>query len=179
MLERSALERFVEDYADRAYRFAYGLCGNEADARELTQEAFVRVFDKAALFDESRPFENWFFTVLRNLYYDGTRRWERRALPLDAPVGEEGLTVADVLPDAREEALFDRLSREEGRSRLRQVLEGLDAEPRALLLMVDAEGLSYEDAGRVLGCPAGTVRSRLCRARRALRRRLLAMEARP
>ena len=172
------MERFVEEYADRAYVFAYGLCGNEPDARELVQEAFVRIFDKADKYDEAQSLETWFLTILKNLFLDGTRRWERkRRISLDAPIGAGGLTVADALPDTREEALLDRLEREDGVARLRDAMKALTAESRAILTLVDVEGMGYERAAQALGWPLGTVRSRLNRARAVLRDRLLAMEA--
>ncbi|MDE2490049.1 MAG: sigma-70 family RNA polymerase sigma factor [Elusimicrobia bacterium] len=177
MLERGALERFVDEYADHAYAFALSLCGNEPDARELVQEAFVRIFDKADLYDESQPLSSWFLTILKNLFRDGTRRCERRLkLSLDAPIGRDGLTVADAAADPREEAVLDRLEREESSALVRRALSELPPAARAVLTMVDAEGLGYEDAARVLGCPLGTVRSRLNRARALLRGRLLAQE---
>lgn len=180
MLERDALERFVDEYADRAYGFAYGLCGNEPDARELVQEAFVRVFDKADLYDESQSLETWFLTVLKNLFRDSRRRWERKSrVSLDSPLGESGLTVADALPDTREEALLERLEREENGARVRAALESLGPETRAVLVLVDMEGAGYEEAAAALEVPLGTVRSRLFRGRETLRRHLLEMEGKP
>jgi RNA polymerase sigma-70 factor (ECF subfamily) len=180
MLERDTLERFVDEYADRAYGFAYGLCGNEADAREIVQEAFVKIFEKAELYDASQSLENWFLAVLKNVFRDGLRRWERRSrVSIDAPLGEDGLTLADALPDAREEALLDRLEREESAARLRTALEALSPALRAVVALVDMEGLGYEEAAEALDLPLGTVRSRLNRARAALRERLLEMEGKP
>jgi RNA polymerase sigma-70 factor, ECF subfamily len=177
MLERGALERFVDDYADHAYAFAMGLCGNEPDARELVQEAFVKIFDKADLYDESQPLDSWFLTVLKNVFRDGSRRCERRLKrSLDAPIDSEGLTVADAVADPREEAVLDRLEREESVVLMRRALSDLPPAARAVLTMIDVEGLGYENAARVLGCPLGTVRSRLNRARALLRGRLLAQE---
>lgn len=180
MLERQYLERFVDEFGDRAYRFAYGLCGNEPDARELVQDAFVRIFDRAHQYDRTQSLESWFLTVLKNIFRDGTRRWERRrGLSLDFPVGEDGLTVADGLADEREEALSARLEREESAGLVRRALESLRPEWRAVLALVDVEGMPYEEAARALGWPLGTVRSRVSRARAALRARLLEMEAGP
>ena len=179
MLERDALERFVEQYADRAYRFAYGLCGNEPDARELVQEAFVKVFDRAALYDESQPLESWFLTVLKNVFRDGVRRWERRSrVSLDIPLGGEGLSVADAVGDPRDEPPLDRLEREEDLARLRGAIRSLPPPDRGVLMLVDVEGLRYEEAGRVLGWPLNTVRSRVFRARAAVRKTLAEPEVR-
>ncbi len=169
MLDTPDLERFVDEYADAAYRFAYALCGNEPDARELVQEAFVRVFDKAALYDGAQSLESWFKTVMKHLFLDGRRRWERRnGLSLDAPLGD-GLTVADAVADAREAPMGADLERAETVAGVRAALSRLPAQARAVLTLVDVEGVGYEEAGRLLGLPLGTVRSRLSRARAALR----------
>ena len=177
MLERDALELFVEKFGDHAYSFAFGLCGNEPDARELVQKAFVKIFDKAERFDASQSLESWYMTVLKNLFLDGTRRWERRrGVSLDEPLGEDGLTVADSVPDEREEALLDRLERAEESERVQRALAFLAPDSRAVLMMIDVDGMGYEDAARALGWPLGTVRSRVSRARVSLRTRLLEME---
>jgi RNA polymerase sigma-70 factor (ECF subfamily) len=176
MLTRDDLERFVDEYGDHAYSFAYSLCGNETDARELVQEAFVRIFDRADRYDPTKSLESWFMTILKNLFLDGRRRWERKnGVSLDAPAGEDGLTVADSIADEREEALLDRLEREEETVRVRRALESLAPELRAVLTLVDVDGIGYDRAAEALDWPVGTVRSRLSRARTALRTRLLEM----
>lgn len=177
MLERDALETFVDEYADRAYGFAYGLCGNEAEARELTQEAFVKIFEKADLYDETQSLETWFLTVLKNVFRDSLRRWDRKSrVSLDATLGDDGFTLADTVADAREEAMLDRLEREESSARLRAAIESLSPDSRAIVSLVDMQGLGYEEAAEALGVPLNTVRSRLFRAREFLKRRLTEME---
>ncbi len=180
MLKREDLERFVDEYGDHAYGFAYSLCGNETDARELVQEAFVRIFDRADRYDSSKSLESWFMTILKNLFLDGRRRWERKnGVSLDVPVGESGLTVADAIADERETALLERLEREEETARVRGALDGLTPDFRAVLTLVDVDGIGYDRAAEVLGWPVGTVRSRLSRARTALRTRLLEVGVTP
>lgn len=177
MLEREALERFVDEFGDHAYSFAFGLCGNEVDARELVQNAFVKIFDRAESFDSSQSLESWYMTVLKNLFLDGRRRWERkRGTSLDEPMGEEGLTVADCVADEREEALLDRLEKAEESERVQRALGKLSPDYRAVLMMIDANGIGYEAAARALDWPLGTVRSRVSRARAALRAHLIRME---
>lgn len=177
MLDISALERFVDEYGDHAYSFALGLTGNETDARELVQDSFVRIFDRADQYDASRSLESWFLTVMKHIYMDSRRRAERRlGVSLDAPLGDDGLTVADTVADAAEESVLARLEREEESARVRRALAALTPDSRTVLLLVDVEGMSYEDAGRTLGVPLNTVRSRIVRARGFLRERLAAME---
>jgi RNA polymerase sigma-70 factor (ECF subfamily) len=176
MLERDALERFVDEFGDHAYSFAFGLCGNEPDAKELVQNAFVKIFNKAESFDSSHSLESWYMTVLKNLFLDGRRSWDRkRGVSLDEMVGEDGLTFADSLPDEREEALLDRLERTEESERIHKALAGLKKDSRAVLMLIDVNGMGYEEAARALDWPLGTVRSRVSRARASLRVRLLEM----
>ena len=181
MLEITELERFVDRYADKAYRYAFGLSNNEPDARELVQAAFVKLFDSAGTYDGSRSsLENWFLTILRNVHLDFVRRVGRkRGLSLDMPIGDDGLTLADALPDRRESALLDRLERQEDGTRVQAALRELSPALRSVAVLVDMEGLGYEEAAKVLDCPLNTVRSRIVRARIALRERLLDMEVTP
>ena len=177
MLERQDLERFIDEYGDHAYGFAYSLCGNEPDANELVQEAFVKIFDKADRFREGQSLESWFMSIMKNLFMDGRRRWERKnGVSLDEPAGLDGQTVADALPDAREEALLERLERAEREEGVRRALSKLTPDSRAVLMMVDVNGMGYEETAKVLDWPLGTVRSRVSRARASLRAKLLEME---
>ncbi len=171
-------DALIDAHADKAYCFAFGLCGNEEDAKELVQEAFAKAMDRISTHDQKQPFEGWFLTILKHLYLDGTRRYEKRhGQSLDLPISDSGLTVADGVADAGETPLLERLEREENSKLVRQALETLTPDARAVLLMIDMEGLSYEDTARAMGTPLNTVRSRIVRARAALRERLTDLEA--
>lgn len=170
-------DALIDANANKAYCFAMGLCGNEEDAKELVQEAFAKAMDRIDTHNPSLPFEAWFLTVLKHLYLDGTRKYEKRyGQSLDAPINESGLTVADGIADIRETALIDRLEREENSKLVRRAMRALTPDARAALLMIDLQGLSYEQAAAVMGCPLNTLRSRIVRARAALKERLLALE---
>jgi RNA polymerase sigma-70 factor, ECF subfamily len=176
MLERDTLERFVDGFGDHAYSFAFSLCGNEEDAKELVQKAFVKIFDKAASYDSAQSLESWYMTVLKNVYLDWRRSWDRKhKVSLDEPMDYQGLTVADSVPDEREEALLDRLERLEEVRSVHKALGRLTRDSRVVLTMIDVNGMGYEEAARALGWPLGTVRSRVSRARASLRTRLLRM----
>ena len=178
MLSSEDLERFVDEYGDHAYSFAFSLCGNQPDADELVQEAFVKILDRSERFDDKQSLESWYMTVMKNLFLDGRRRWERKnGVSLDAPVGDVGdMTVADCVADDREEAALTRLERAETAGLVRRALAKLPPDARAILTLVDIEGKGYEEAAIVLDCPLGTIRSRISRARDALRAKLLVME---
>lgn len=170
-------EALIDANANKAYCFAMGLCGNEDDAKELVQEAFAKAMDRIETHDPSLPFEAWFLTVLKHLYLDGTKKYEKRyGQSLDEPITESGLTVADAIADDQEMSLLDRLERQENAKLVRRAMRALTPDARAVLLMIDLEGLGYEEAAVVMGCPLNTLRSRIVRARTALKERLLALE---
>ena len=177
MRGQEELERFVAEYSERGYQFAYSLCGNGEEAKELVQESFCRVFRNWGQYDRAQSMEGWFLGILRNVYVDSVRRYERRCgVSLDAvldPGREESASLAESLADSREEAVLDRLSRESLGEQVRAALDSLRAEYRAVLTLCDMEGMGYEDIAEVLGCPLGTVRSRINRARAALKKVLL------
>lgn len=177
MSDKIDWDALIDANANKAYCFAMGLCGNEDDAKELVQEGFAKAMDRIGTHDRSQPFEAWFLTVLKNLYLDGMKRFERRnVLPLDAPLDETGLTVADAVGDRRETALLDRLESQESSKLVRRAMRALTPDARAVLLMIDLQGLGYEETAEVMGCPLNTLRSRIVRARVALKQRLLALE---
>jgi RNA polymerase sigma-70 factor (ECF subfamily) len=179
MIDRVRLERFVDEYADKAYSFALGLCADEQLAQDLVQEAFVRLFDHAGALEEEKGLDQWFLTVMKRLYLDGLKRMDNRPkVDFDCPIGG-GLTVAEAIPDERDVALAGRLEQAETRSLVRKGLSRLVPEHKAILLMVDMNGMGYEEAAQALGVPLGTVRSRIVRARDALRAVLLDMEVTP
>ncbi len=175
--DQDKLERFVTDYSERGYQFAYGLCGNGEDAKELVQEAFCRILRHWDRYDDSQPLETWFLSILRNVYVDSVKRYERRfGLSLDAPVCADrdgGATLADMLADSNEEGVLERLSRESLAGEVRRAFAGLKLEHKAVLNLCDVEDLSYEEMAQVLDCPVGTVRSRVSRAREALKQAML------
>jgi len=171
-------DALIDAHANKAYCFAMGLCGNEQDARELVQEAFARAMDRIDTHDGSLPFEAWFLTILKHLYLDGAKKYDKKyGQSIDEPLTESGLTVADAVADNREISVLERLEKEENSKLVRRAMRALTPDARAVLLMIDLEGMGYQEAAEVLSCPLNTVRSRIVRARIALRERLIALEA--
>jgi RNA polymerase sigma-70 factor (ECF subfamily) len=165
--------RFVREYGERAFRFAYRLTGNAEDAKDLVQEAFYRMIRSWDRYEESRSLDAWFFTIMRNIHLDLCKRYEKgRLVSLqEKPSGDGGGTYEEIVP-SEEEAVLRRLEREEALGEVRSALRGLSPEHRSVLALCDMEDLSYARASEVSGIPVGTVRSRLSRAREALRRAL-------
>ncbi len=173
-------QRFVCEFGERAFQFAYRLTGNIEEAKDLVQESFYRVLRSWDRYDRSRSLEAWFFTILRHVFLDGRKRYERRhAVSLNRPVrpsGREEATTYDELLSDQEEAVLELLERAEAAEGVRRTLDRLAYDHRVVLTLCDMEGHSYEEISRVLDVPVGTVRSRISRARLAFRREMASIE---
>lgn len=163
------------EYGERAYRFAYSMTGNVDESKDLVAEAFARVLARWNQYDYERPLENWFFAILRHLFLDAVKRFERKAsVSLEAPIAPwfpSSPRVADCLA-ADDEDILQRLEREESEEFVRDALSRLSWEFRSVIILCDMEGMKYEQISHILNCPVGTVRSRLHRARLLLRKML-------
>lgn len=163
------LERAIEQYGKATYNFAFRLTRNEADARDLTQDAFIRVYRAWRSFVPGTSFLSWIYRIVTNLYRDELRRKKGRfqeEIPEDnAPQefgGERPLAVTPI-EDYVEGQLSEPLSRS---------LEMLSPDQRQVVILADIEEYSYQEIAEIMGCSIGTVRSRLHRARALLRRLL-------
>lgn len=164
--------RMLTEYLDgknpEAYDFAFGLCRDAEEARELVQEACYRVLRECHRFDPVKPVKSWLFTILRNAFMDSRRRIERRrGLSLDYE--QEGHDSLHELLAVNEESVLARLEREETSMLIRKAMARLTRKDRKFLTLRDGEGMPYEEVARALRVPVGTVRSRVFRARRKLR----------
>lgn len=164
---RLAFEREVLPHLEGVARLArHLLAGRPADAEDLVQEAMLRAYTAYPRFEPGTNLRAWLFRIVRNAYVDRLRRQGR----------ESELAGGDVAP---EEVALEEFRAEAARTRreadVEAALAQLPGELRLALLLVDGEGMRYDEAAAVMDCPVGTVRSRLHRGRRLLRQRLLAL----
>jgi RNA polymerase sigma-70 factor (ECF subfamily) len=166
----AALGREALAYADTLHNLARYLTGNHTDAEDLVQETYTRALRAAGQFVPGTNLKAWLFRILRNTYISLYRR--QRHNPV---VG--GLDTVDPAAQgpAREEWLrddveLDRLRKIVGEE-IEQAMMSLSEEARTVILL-DLEGLTEGEVAEVIGTPVGTVKSRLARARAALRLRL-------
>ena len=156
MEQQVFLERAIEQYGKATYNFAYRLTGNPADASDLTQEAFLRVFRAWRSFKPGTSFRSWIYRIVTNLYRDELRRRKGR-------YQQEEIPPIPVHPI--EEYIEGQLSEP-----VSKALAELNPEQRQIVLLADIEECSYQEIGQIVGCSVGTVRSRLHRARGQLRK---------
>jgi len=163
--QQAFLEDAIERYGKAAYNFAYRLTQNDADASDLTQEAFVRAYRAWRSFRPGTSFRSWIYRILTNLHRDELRRRKGR-YPEELP-GDDEPALRNGRPLAVEpiEEYVDGYLSEP----LSRALTALPAEQRRILLLADIEDLSYQEIAQIVGCSVGTIRSRLHRARGQLR----------
>jgi RNA polymerase sigma-70 factor (ECF subfamily) len=173
--DAGALEPLMERFATRLYRVASGICGSSADAEEVVQDVFLMVFRKAATFEGRAALGTWLYRIAVNTALNkrrGKRAQLEESLEDLLPTyrddghrqGDRSFLLADwsALPD---ETLLSR----EGREVVRAAVDRLPTHYRSILLLRDVEELSSEEVAEILGESVASVKSRLHRARMALR----------
>jgi len=153
----------VQEHADRVYRLAYRLSGNQHDAEDLTQETFMRVFRSLKNYQPG-TFEGWLHRITTNLFLDMVRR--RAKIRMEAlPEDYERVPGTDMTPEeAYNVANLDPA--------LQRALDDLAPDFRVAVVLCDVMGMTYEEIGDTLGVKMGTVRSRIHRGRAQLRESL-------
>jgi RNA polymerase sigma-70 factor, ECF subfamily len=170
--ELARYDAIVQRYARHVYNIAYRMTGNDADARDLSQEAFVRVYRALRRVEPGTPLESWLYRIVSNLYIDVLRKRPRtRVESLDAPLTTPRGDLLRELPDveANPELIFER---EQVDGAIQRALGVLNPDLRMVVVLSDIEGLSYEEIAASLRVPLGTVKSRLHRARQSLQQML-------
>jgi RNA polymerase sigma-70 factor (ECF subfamily) len=158
-------------YLDALYRVARRLTRRPADAEDLVQETYARALRGSAGFTPGTNLKAWLFRVLRNAFLDGVRR-ETRGFPVEDGADPDGAPDAAAEGDGwlRGDAELERLRRVVGEE-IEEALRALPEGARTVVLL-DLEGLAEAEIADVMGCAPGTVKSRLHRARAALRTKL-------
>jgi len=157
-------DEVVRTHADRVYRLAFRLSGNRADAEDLTQETFVRVFKSLAEYTPG-TFEGWLHRITTNLFLDLVRR--RQRIRFDALPEDAGDRLAST--ESGPEQAFDETNLD---PEIQAALDALPPDFRVAVVLCDLEQLSYEEIAATLGIKVGTVRSRIHRGRVLLRQAL-------
>ncbi|TET22018.1 MAG: RNA polymerase sigma factor [Candidatus Stahlbacteria bacterium] len=166
--DKDAFAVIVARYTERAYRMALYVLGNEQDAMDVSQDAFIRAYRNLNRFDTNRPFFPWFATILRNLCYNFLRRRKRKQA-----YNIEDFQIAE--PSSPSSPSSEPCSgiAVETKVALNNALSKLSPQDREIIGKFYFEDLSYKKIADELGVPIGTVMSRLYYARKHLKDRML------
>lgn len=174
--DRSALEELLVSIEPRLYALCLRMAGDPQDARDLCQEALVKVITGLPNFGGRSRLSTWMIRITMNVCLTQRRRARiRKTVSLDGPGAGSGKKPASGgglganLRDQREPAAEQRIEDSEQLAVLAAGISRMEPEQRALLILRDAQGMEYGEIAEILGVPVGTIKSRLFRARQALR----------
>lgn len=164
-LPKGEFERMILEQLDGLYNLARWLTRNPDDAQDLVQETVVKALKAREQFRGGTSLNAWLYSILRNGFID--RYWKQHREPLSR--GEESAELMDQADSLQDALKIDHLRPLVGAD-INRALEALPESWRTTVLLAEVEGLTWEEVSEVMGCPLGTVQSRIFRARRALRK---------
>lgn len=172
--DREAFRTLFERYHRRAYALAFGVVRHPDDALDVVQDAFIKAHKYLDKFEGNSSFYTWLYRIVMNLAIDHIRKHRRvRPVELDeqrlADDGADEGLLPKLLGSNPGRALMDK----EIRGRIDAALGELSENHRAVLVMRELEGLSYEEMAQAMGCSKGTIMSRLFHARKNMQRQLV------
>ncbi|GAB4546112.1 MAG: hypothetical protein Tsb0013_04650 [Phycisphaerales bacterium] len=179
----AALSELLEAYQDRLYGVCLRMLGDRELARDLAQDAMVKIIQGLDTFDGRAKLSTWMIRVTMNACLSELRKLRlRKHASLDAPTTRSGTpgsgesTVVDAVA-SEEPRVHQRVEESEDRADVSSALALITPEQRAILILRDMQDLDYKTIGELLDIPGGTVKSRIFRARVALRERLEALRS--
>lgn len=170
--DATAYRGIVEKYQNRVYSMLFGMVRNREDARDLTQDAFVKAYNNLDNFRIESSFYTWLYRIAMNLAIDFIRKRQRQgntSFEESIAAREDGGDIADIhhIEDPRRSLERKRLNQ-----KIMDAMEELPEDQREAILLRELEGLSYKEISDIMGIPEGTVMSRLFYARKKLQKSL-------
>lgn len=167
-----AFEQLVLSYQDRVYSHCLYLTGNPDDAQDLAQDVFVQAFRGLQSFRKESDFGTWLHRIAVNQWINHCRRTRKIVtFSIDEPLHSRDSELMRELA-ATEEDPLEKVERQEFNAQIQQALNRLPEEYRLALVLRDIEGYNYDEISSLLDCSLGTVKSRINRGRKALRKEL-------
>ena len=162
----------VEKYQKKMVNIAYRMIGDYETACDVVQDAFLSAYKAIRKFRGEARFSSWLYRIVINVSKNRMKQMSIR-LQREGPVIGNPVAMGDGQvncdPPAEEPSVVEQLERKEIQAKLQQCIDSLDDEYREVLVLRDIQGFSYDEVGDILKIPAGTVKSRLSRARAALK----------
>jgi RNA polymerase sigma-70 factor (ECF subfamily) len=171
----SAFETLVKYYRSRIYNYVSRMVQDPSEAEDLAQETFVRAYQALPHFRGEASFQTWLYRIASNLAIDASRRRKRRewqTVSLDEPIEDDESPVTRDLADNTSRTPGEQVASGELKDQVWSAIAELSDKLRPVVILYDLQGLSYDEIAQLLGCPLGTVKSRLFNARCQLRDKL-------
>ena len=173
--DKEAFRELVERYQRKVASVAMGMVHNREDAMEIAQETFVKAYENLRNFKGDSSFYTWLYRIVVNLAIDFQRRERRRptvAIEDQVAGGSGGEGYELPLKEERLADPFEQAQAREIGERVAAAVDELTPDHKAVILLREVEGLSYDEISRVMQCSKGTVMSRLHYARKKLQKKL-------
>ena len=172
--DETACAELVAAHQRMVYGLAFNLLGNRDDALDLSQDVFLRVFRTLSSFRGQSALRTWIYRIVVNQARNRQRWWRRRHRAEQVSLDDYLRNFGDL--EARQDILPDRLlASKETAAKIWQAMDRLSFEQRTALILREVDGLRYDEIAYSLDIAVGTVKSRLTRARQALRAELLGL----
>ncbi len=168
--DTDAFSQLVLIYEKKALNFAYRMLKDLSEAEDATQEAFLRVYHKIHTFYGKSSFSTWFYTILNNICLDILRKKARRKDVISITNSTDDNQDYELQIEDTADGPYERLQKKDAYSLLEDALTKVSDEHRSVIIMRDINGLEYEEIAKILNVSLGTVKSRISRARLALRK---------
>ena len=170
--DEAACSRLVTDHQRMVYQLSLHLLGDPQEALDLSQEVFLRVFRTLPQFRGQSTLRTWIYRIVVNQASNRQRWWRRRHRSQQVALDDHAATHGEIA-ESRNFASPDRvMQHNETAHRVWGALDSLPFDQRAVIVLREIDGLSYEEIATSLGVAVGTVKSRLARARESLREAL-------
>lgn len=158
-------EQLIEKYQIKAYNIAFRILGNEEDAKDATQDAFIKIYHALRNFRGDSSFYTWIYRIVTNTCYDFLKK-RNKMYNISSLTNYDNSSEGELedIPDEsyEPEQIFDQ---KENITSVIECMKLLSTDHKTVLVLRDIQGFSYEDISEILNCSVGTVKSRINRAR--------------
>ena len=160
----AAFEELISGYEKKVYNTVYRFLENTEDARDITQEIFLKIYTSLKNFKEGSSFSTWLYRIAVNTCIDFCRKKKEDALPITDEMDGSGMGQGEhsKMPE-------DVMENKELKKALNDAIKSLPEDLRMCVVLRDIQGFSYVEISEILKCPTGTIKSRINRGRRVLR----------
>lgn len=170
--DREAFNMLVQTYQKQVFNIAYSMLSDYEDASDATQEIFVKVYKSIETFRGQSSFTTWLYRICANVCNDFLRKRQRRASTVSIDKSDDNDNYVAEL-ESESPTPEEHLELTERQRAVRSAINELRTEYKEIIIYSDMNDMSYDEISSILKCPVGTVKSRLNRARNALKKKLL------